>query len=178
MRQISAVFLFITFLLYHVGYFAIYLTSWYQIEASWKEKIEENDLEGDYLQMESINLSIPYQQDQENFQAASGTVEIAGRIYRIVKQRYAKDTLHVVYVNDVDSENLKESFKKWLGSFSQKPVSEGNSKIVLSSLGKNYLPNFFEFDFSIIRAEQVPGSHYASFGFSPSLHPPFLPPEC
>lgn len=178
MRQFSAIFLFLIFLLYHVGYFAIYFTSCYQLEASWKEKIEENDLENEYLQMESINLSIPYQQDQETFQSASGTVEIAGRIYRIVKQRYAKDTLHVVYVNDIQSENLKNSFTKWLGSLSQRPVSEEGSKTVLINLAKNYLPLFFTFDFSRLETEQKSGSYYSMFRSSPSLRLPFLPPEC
>lgn len=61
--------------------------------------------------------------DQEYFQEANTTFEKDGRMYRIVKQRYHKDTLQIIYVPDQGKQNLKQLIKAWVTAQSGEDTS-------------------------------------------------------
>lgn len=147
MRKASSILLLIVFFLYHIGYYVIYLSSWYQIELMWENKMENDSLDESRFQLKSLPLSLPYQYSQEHFQSVSAKVEIEGKLYRVVKQRYAKDTLHIIYVKDLRSEDLNEAFNKFVSFIAQQPATEDGGKVVLNLLIKNYLPHYFDIVF-------------------------------
>jgi hypothetical protein len=76
-----------------LGYYGIFLGMHYR-----NDRIMTKALDSDnYDQAEAITInvavSIPYMPDQSDFQRVEGKFEHQGELYRMVKQRYAKDTL-------------------------------------------------------------------------------------
>ncbi|HLF35474.1 MAG TPA: hypothetical protein VI583_14610 [Cyclobacteriaceae bacterium] len=132
------------FLLYQAGYYVFYLSLERRQGDYWKDKVEQNHLEGDILIGRSIPISFPYQPDQEEFQPVLETFESEGKVYRVLKQRYARDTLHILYIDDHQGKQMKNSLRHWLISISHSP-SAGDNQIVWDGLEKSFIPNHFEF---------------------------------
>lgn len=63
---------------------------------------------------ESWPVSLPYQPDQKDFLPAKGSFERNNLHYKILKQRYSRDTLHILYTIDVQKNRLDFLFKKLL----------------------------------------------------------------
>ena len=91
----------------------------------------------------SIPISFAYQPDQDEFQPVMQSIEIFGRYYRIIKQRYAKDTLHIMYVADIQREDMHKSLKDWIHTISQS--SQDRKTTIKDGLEKNYLLYSLEF---------------------------------
>ena len=157
------------FLLYNAGYYIFYLTVDSQYEDSWKNKVEYNKLDPSILQTKSIPITFAYQADQEEFQPVLEVFEMEGKVYRILQQRYAKDTLHIVYIDDHATRQMKNSLRDWVNTLTQKPTSSKN-QTVWEGFEKNYMP--YHLDFSLIsksRIEKV----YRAFS-NPEFIPPFI----
>lgn len=144
MRRFAAILLLFVFFLYHLGYYVFYLAISHQLDQQWNAKVYDDHLMGEDLQHTSIPLSIPYQPDQREYEPHSGKLEIDGKYYRIVKQRYAQDTLHIVYVNDTLQTELDASVNEWLASIIQKPVNSESSGFQLwKVLAKDFIIDEF-----------------------------------
>ena len=143
---LSIVFL-LLILLYNAGYYIFYLTVNEQHENLWKARVENNRLDPQMIQTRSIPITFAYQADQEEYQPVLEVFEMDGKVYRILQQRYAKDTLHIVYVNDQRDKHLKNSLRDWVNTLTQKPTSSKSSS-VWEGFEKNYITN--QLDFTII----------------------------
>jgi hypothetical protein len=178
MRRLIAIMLLFVLLFYHAGYYGFYINALYQLESSWNLKIEKGDLPENLLQTKSIFISFPYQPDQPDYLPVSEKLELEGRYYRVVKQRYAQDTLHIVYINDIEREQLKLSFNDWIQTITQKPVSKEGKQIILTNLTKNYLPIHFGCSFNSLFSDNP--IHFKNYYFSfksPFLKIPTPPPQ-
>lgn len=88
-----------------------------------------------------IPLSLPYMADEEQFRATNTLFEKDGRLYRTIKQRYAKDTLQVIYVPDTAKSNLQSAIQQWVSSLVQDDLPDSSSNTMLSkSFVKDYQP--------------------------------------
>ncbi|WPP51449.1 hypothetical protein [Catalinimonas niigatensis] len=143
MRKSAAIVLLFVFFLYHLGYYGFYLALTHQLDQQWHTKVYEDDLVGEELLHASIPLSIPYQPDQSEYKPVSGKLEIDGNYYRIVRQKYVQDTLHVIYVNDTLQKELKQSVNEWLASIHQKPASDSQGFQVWKVLAKDFIIDEF-----------------------------------
>jgi len=114
-----AILLICVFTLYHMGSYFIYVTLKHQNNLEWQSKFIQNDFDNSQLQAASIPISFPYQPDQTEYQIVDESVELNGVIYRIVKKRYAQDTLHIVYVNDHATKKIETDYKKWVKQLAQ-----------------------------------------------------------
>lgn len=144
MKNFLGICLLLLFLIYNAGYYVFYLTCNTQYENSWREKVEYNDLDQSMLITKSIPITFAYQADQENFIPVLKSFEMNGKVYRVLQQRYSKDTLHIVYINDQKGKLMKKSLRDWIETLTQKPTSN-KSNTVWSSLEKNYMPNYLDF---------------------------------
>lgn len=143
MRKPAAIVLLFVFFLYQLGYYGFYLALTHQLDQQWHTKVYEDNLTGEKLLHASIPLSIPYQPDQTEYKPVSAKLEIDGNYYRIVRQKYVQDTLHVIYINDTVQKELKQSFNDWLASIHQKPVSEGQGFQFWKVLAKDFIIDEF-----------------------------------
>lgn len=139
MRRFAAIVLLFVFLLYHIGYYGFYLLASYQLDNHWHAKTYQDELDEENLLYTAIPLAVPYQVNQTEYVPASGKVEVEGDFYRVVRQRYANDTLHVIYVPDILQIELQQSVDKWLSTIIPIPQSDADSQHLWISLTKSFL---------------------------------------
>lgn len=124
-----------------------------------------------------VPVSIPYMPDQLNFERVNGKFEHEGELYRIVKQRYAKDTLTVVCVKDTEHKKIDMVLTDYVKTFTDKTdESKSATKSTISFL-KDYLPIYFSINsgsagwsLSVIHNSEY-GNLFPSFSAS-IVHPP------
>ena len=119
MKNAAAIALLFCFVLFHFGYYAVYLTANVSLERNWMDQIygeQQIQLEEQILE---IPLNAPYLTNQEDFQATNTRFELEGNYYRAIKQRYQNDTLQVVYVPDTARKVLDVSVKKWISALAE-----------------------------------------------------------
>nr|WKN35758.1 hypothetical protein K4G66_25655 [Tunicatimonas sp. TK19036] len=140
MRQAAAIVLLFVLVLYHLGYYGFYLVASYQLDNDWQEKAFQEDFDEDKLLYTAIPFAVPYQRNQPEYEPANGgKVEVEGKFYRVVRQRYANDTLHVMYMPDVLQEELQLSVDKWLATIIPLPGSDSEGQQLWLSLTKSFL---------------------------------------
>ncbi|MFN3802065.1 hypothetical protein [Belliella pelovolcani] len=132
MKKIIAISLLCVFALYHFGYYVFYYSFNLQIESLWTERVFEENNEVEYMM--EIPLAVPYMSDQQEFQVINTSFEKNGQNYRAIKQRYANDTLQVIYVADTSKTRLNEAVKKWVASLVLDEVPAKDAKTMLSNL--------------------------------------------
>ncbi|SNS39212.1 hypothetical protein SAMN06295967_108176 [Belliella buryatensis] len=125
------------FALYHFGYHVFYYSFNLQIESLWTERVFEEKNEVEYMM--EIPLAVPYMSDQQEFQVINTPFEKNGQNYRAIKQRYANDTLQVIYVVDTSKTRLNEAVKKWVASLvSDEMPRESNNSLIYKIFIKDY----------------------------------------
>ena len=140
MRQTAAIVLLFVLVLYHLGYYGFYLVASYQLDNSWQQKAYQEKFDEDNLLYTAIPFAVPYQRNQPNYEPADGSkIEVDGKFYRIIRQRYANDTLHVMYTPDALQEELKLSVDKWLSTIIPLPGSDSEGQQLWISLTKSFL---------------------------------------
>lgn len=139
MRRFAAIVLLFVFLLYHIGYYGFYLLASYQLDNHWHAKTYQDELDEEHLLHTAIPLAVPYQVNQTEYVPTGGKVEVDGNFYRVVRQKYANDTLHVMYVPDMLQKELQQSVDKWLSTIIPVPHSDSDSQQLWISLTKSFL---------------------------------------
>ena len=102
------------FVLCNAGYYFVYLALTHKNENAWKSKVVLGDFRTENIQSRSIPISFPYLADQKEYQTVDERVKLEGKVYRIIKKRYANDTLHIMYINDYAREKIESGFTKWV----------------------------------------------------------------
>jgi len=73
-----------------------------------------------------------------------------GEYFRIIKQKYAKDTLTVVYVADNQKNNLELTIKKWAASMAQEGQTN-SGRIDFNNFVKDYMQTCFALNLDCLR---------------------------
>ncbi len=151
MRKSAAIILLTCFGLYQLGFFGVQFLMPLAIHQHWDNQIWDNEaglLEGKLIR---IPFSMPYGQNQENFQSVNFPMEIEGKVNRVIKQRYFEDHLEIVVVEDDFQTKLDEQVKLWIfslasdqGGFDGPPLQ----KVLLKSFVKDFVAHAHDFSFS------------------------------
>lgn len=91
-----------------------------------------------------VAVSIPYMPDQPDFDRIDGQFEHNGELYRMVKQRYAKDTLTVICVKDIEHKKIDLALSDYLKTFTDKATDTKPASKTTISFIKDYLPISFQ----------------------------------
>jgi len=147
MRKTAAHLLLACFGVYHFGFFAVQFLMPMAIHHHWESRIWENGGSSPAGRLVRVPFSLPYGQNQENFQSVNFSMEINGQSSRVIKQRYFDDHLEVIVVDDELQANFHQQIKNWLSSLGadqedsdQAPLQKTLSK----SFAKNFIPYEFE----------------------------------
>jgi len=124
-----------------------------------------------------LPISVPYMQNNDEFIRVDGVIEHEGEHYRLVKQKYANDTLTVICIRDAMRKEMSDAVANYVNSFTDKaPGHSDNAKQVLSFI-KDFLPHYTVITSlsagweSKIQHRSAPTRMIASF--EPSvIHPP------
>lgn len=112
-----------------------------------------------------IPISVPYMADQDEFQITNTTFEKNGQNYRAVKQRYANDTLRIIYVPDTAKNKLDNVVKKWITSVVSDEIPAENSN---SLLYKIFIKDYTKPNLDVVIAPFLnQEKNYIGFIFSP-----------
>ena len=124
-----------------------------------------------------LAMSVPYRIDDENFTRVDGVIEHKGEHYRLVKQKYAKDTLTVICIRDAERKKIKEDLADYVKGFTDKASGHHNNKKQSITFIKDYLPYFLNVTSHTCGWEKdilhVTFSKQIVSSFEPSvIHPP------
>lgn len=159
-----AILLLVSFTLYHFGYYAFYFSFKLKIESNWAEHVFSDSHDNLDIKLLEVPLSIPYMADQEEFQVTNTSFEKDGQYFRVIKQRYAKDTLQLVYVPDTAKKNLDQTIRQWISSLVHDEIPDGSGNSLLTkSFAKDYTQPDNGFDFFVPHFAK---KHFSGFIFS------------
>jgi hypothetical protein len=145
-----------------VAYFALK----FQIEAKWATRIYDERQEEAEEMILKIPISLPYASDQDEFITTNTSFEKDGRNYRVIKQRYLRDTLHLVYLPDMATDSLDKTIKQWVASLIQNETQDPTGDPLLSLLIlKDYAPpqNKCAFNPFFITVKENPDSVFLAY---------------
>lgn len=89
-----------------------------------------------------IPISLPYSQDDAAFERIDGKYEYNGEFFRLVKQRYANDTLTIVCVKDKNEKVIENAIRTYVKTFASQHTENQGAKFQISMI-KDYLPQSF-----------------------------------
>jgi len=114
LRKLFSILLLLLFPLFHMGYYFVYIALVHQNDQNWIA-MDRKDLNPARLRTVSYPITLPYQADQSEFTNLDLSIQIDGKFYRVIKGRYARDTLHLVYVDDYSNDRIHNMFSMWVG---------------------------------------------------------------
>ena len=124
-----------------MGYYGFFIGLKYKNAVRVTSQIEARD----YLESETVTikipLSVPYYGDTE-FERVDGEIEHEGQFYRLVKQKLAKDTLHVVCIRDTRAKHIHEVLADYVNTFTDQSSDRSGAKSIQSFI-KDYFPSTF-----------------------------------
>ncbi len=138
MRRIAAISLLFLFLLNIIGYYGVFLGLKYNLAQQVVDNLDANNFNSQDLVEFQIAVSLPYMPDQANYERVDGLIEVEGKYYRLVKQRYAGDTLHLVCLPDNDQQKIHKAIEDYVSTFTAPDASQGKQIDLSKSLSKDY----------------------------------------
>ena len=97
----------------------------------------------------AVPIAIPYQQSSE-YARVDGEIEHNGEFYRLVKQKFANDTLFIVCIKDHESKRIKQALTDYVKTFTDKPADAKNT----SSTAITFIKDFLHSSINISHASQ------------------------
>jgi hypothetical protein len=91
-----------------------------------------------------IPLAVPYLADDAEFLRVEGKYVFKGESYRMVKQKYAQDTLYIVCVKDQRDKRLHNAMSDYVKGFTQKTSDRQNNGKTILLLNKDYIQYVIE----------------------------------
>jgi hypothetical protein len=127
-----------------MGYYGVFLGLHLKNDLAMSKALDTDLYEQSNTVTLKVAVSIPYMLDQSDFERVNGQFEHNGELYRMVKQRYAKDTLTVVCVKDAEHKKIDTALADYVKTFTDKGTDTKQTSKTTISFIKDYLPIFFE----------------------------------
>lgn len=102
-------------------------------------ELDNNQISPDQLIELKIPISLPYPINSEDYKRVNGRFEYKGKIYKLVKQKLANDTLHIFCLVDQVEMKLITDLHKYAKQTNDAPTSRSKqSGQILKNLAKDY----------------------------------------
>lgn len=141
MKKVIAIVLVSLLMLNVVGYYGLFMGLKYKHSLLVTKKLNSREYSEDETITIKIPLSVPYYGDTD-FERVDGEIEHQGQLYRLVKQKLQRDTLHIVCIRDTDAENIHQALADYVKTFTDKSDDHTGSSTVLSLI-KDYCRSTF-----------------------------------
>lgn len=133
LRRSLSIFFLVLFLLYQVGFLAYYWYSAEQINEQWLSLVEITP----DMKHVTIPVALPYWNNQDEYQPTHGKININGKLYRKVFQKYYMNEIHLIIAEDLATAQLQRSVADWVRMMTDMP-NNGKSSL-LKSVTKEYI---------------------------------------
>lgn len=127
-RRLLSIFFLLLFLFNVGGYYFVFVGLQYQASLEVSERLDNNEYDADETFLFKIPLTLPYQITDNGYERVSGLIEHRGTFYRLVKQRYTTDTLHIVCIRDHTQKIIDDELTKYARLSNDIPVSQENNQ--------------------------------------------------
>ena len=122
-----------------MGYYAIFLCFEWQHNRQAEIRLDRNEISPSGTITIKLPLSIPYVPDAQDFNRVQGIFQHNGTFYRLVKQKYASDTLTIVCIRDEETERLQRALNSYVSTLTDNtPEQKGDTKPFISFI-KEYI---------------------------------------
>jgi hypothetical protein len=128
-----------------LGYYGIFLGMQYKNDLAMTKALDSDNYDREQVITLKVPVSIPYMPDQADFNKIEGKFEHQGQLYRIIKQRYAQDTLTIICVKDTEHEKIDRVLTDFVKTFTDK-ASDNKPTTKISF---NFLKDYLTVPFSI-----------------------------
>lgn len=122
-----------------IGYYGVFVGLEYRSDAKMATALDAEQYDDSQAITIVIPVSVPYMADDADFKRVDGKFEYNGEHYRLVKQKYAKDTLTVVCVPDPESKRITQALSDYLKTFTDQPTSQNQASKISLNLSKDYI---------------------------------------
>ena len=173
MKRIISISLGLIFCLFQIGYLAIYFHLIQQNTIKW---LATTEFSGEFKKIE-ILISLPYWQDQEDFQPTDGTMVIDGLHYRKVFQKYANEKVIVLLQRDYSLDQIKNTTRQLVESNAGTDAGDSSASGLIVLLKQDFQSS--PLDFFHFYSESTGQKHqfdYLDFNSDVSLSIPTPPP--
>jgi len=177
LKRLLAISLIAILLLNTMGYYVILLSMQYRHDAAVIKALDADHYEASNAVTLKFPISVPYLSDNNDFERVDGLIVHDGEHYRLVKQKYAKDTLTIVCIRDTERKKINDDMSEYVKSFTDKASGQTNSTKQSIDFIKDYLPQYIAVNSLTFGWESK--IQYLSFSnvlissFEPSVvHPP------
>lgn len=127
-----------------MGYYGVFLGLHLKNDIAMSKALDSDRYDQSNTITLKVAVSIPYMPDQDDFDRVNGQYEYNGELYRMVKQRYAKDTLTVICVKDTEHKKIDLALSDYVKTFTDKATDTKPASKTTISFIKDYLPISFE----------------------------------
>ncbi len=122
-----------------MGYYAVLLCLEWQHNRKAEIRLDRDEFSASQTFTVKLPLTIPYVPDAAEFERVQGIFKHNGTFYRLVKQKYAADTLTIICVRDEETERLQHALDRYVNTFTDNnPEQQRDSKTIISFI-KEYL---------------------------------------
>jgi len=142
LKRFFSIVLIIIVLLNTMGYYVIFVGLQYKHDAAIIKKLDTDHYDAFQTVTLKLPISVPYRIDDENFTRVNGVIEHNGEHYRLVKQKYANDTLTVICIRDVERKKINEDMADYVKGFTDKASGRHNNVKQTITFIKDFLPHF------------------------------------
>jgi len=120
------------------GYYGVFVGLQYKNDRFITKALDSGTIDESEAITLKVPIAVPYMPDQPSFKRVQGKFEHNGEFYRLVEQKYANDTLTLVWIKDVEHKNIARALSDFAKTFTDSPGGNQPSKITVSFL-KEYL---------------------------------------
>lgn len=126
-----------------MGYYVVFMGMQYKNDITMTERLDHEQYEESQTITIKIPIAVPYMTDNEEFVRVDGKFEHRGEFYRLVKQKYSKDTLTVICVKDHEDKRIQEALTGYVKTFTDKSSDQQSQGKPGVTFIKDYItPNF------------------------------------
>lgn len=139
MRKLVILGLLALLLLNVAGYYGVFITAKFQNTQSQIIRFDGDDYDPSKAETIKIPLKLAYPVQDNGFERVDGEFQYEGEFYRLIKQRFYQDTLHIICTKDQHLKNIHEALTDYVKTFSDNPTdTKSGSKIKIDFI-KDYL---------------------------------------
>lgn len=160
-----------------MGYYLVFLGIEYRNDIRMLRLLDTSDYNPSVPITVKIPIAVPYLSDETEFTRVDGKYEHRGEYYRMVKQRYAQDTLYIICIKDNENKRIRGAMSDYVRTFAHNPIDPQSSAKLILSFNKDYIQPHIELKTSTAGwvADIIKASFYGNLvsTYSSSIiHPP------
>lgn len=107
------------------------------------------------VQTIKIPLALAYPVQDNGYERVDGDFQYQGEFYRLIKQRFYQDTLHIICIKDEQQKNINQALTDYVKTFTDKPADATSGATLKIDFIKDYILS------SISISHLADGWHYS-----------------